>query len=293
VIAFVLEHDFAEDLSEYFLELTEAALRASIQGYLPGGRNYWMFTFATHFYNKGDVALAIKISEIIYNNQPKEISRMTNLARLYRSGGEARKAVTLFKQREISGDWDRRVWMEWALAESVTRNDLGSAMLNYYSLSDQCDLRRLTFHIAARGLYSLVKTLANLHKAYREPSFKGAETAAAILALKFTRDVATKVDMQKHISPKEGAVMELWEAEIAVAELRGAISVLHQIDASITKHSIPTDGLELSFNGLELLAKLASQPQDGSGPNHEESVGEIADQITKEESIDLDTDMHC
>jgi predicted MPP superfamily phosphohydrolase len=251
----VLEEEFGKDVGALYVDLGIAAIDAALAGhFIPPNLGVWRFKFSEHFLAQGWQELAFNIAHCVLDRDQTNSLLRTHVANLYRRANLPEQAIQVFRgsPNTIRGDL-RSYHYEWGVAEGECDHQADSALLEAYSLSDQCEARRVDNNRAKTSLAGLGVAFGALHEAYHNPDFRNARMAVAVLGLPLRLDSTTKGYFDRHAReaadqgahpPELDQAIPLLQAGIAAAELVG-------VDAKISE--LLPKAEKMTFKGLEEL----------------------------------------
>lgn len=254
----ILEQEYGEDVGQLFIQLGEAAITAFNNGDHVPQLSDWRFEVSGHFFKKGQQELAFNVAQAVLACEPANPLTRTHVANLYRKAKLPDQAVRVFRESPIQTQSERGLYHEWAVAEGEYGNHVANAMLESYSLSDQCPAALVDNDRAKKGLAGLGVAFGALYDAYNNPAFRDARMAVAILGLTLRLDAMSEGYFQKHAqeSVSQGAPQP--DLQQAFKLLRGGV-----IAAAVSSVvDIPTriaNADELTFDGLHQLVRHSSK----------------------------------
>lgn len=248
----VLEQDFGEDVGQLFVRLGEAALTAFNNNVFVLKLGQWRFGVSDHFFAKGHHEVAFRIARAVLACEPAQLQTRTHLANLHRRAKDPKQAIRIFREKPGQVQGGRGFYHEWGVAEGECGNQAESAMLESFSLSDQCPDNLVDNDQAKKGLASLGVTFGELYDAYAHSIFRDARMAISVIGQTLRLDTVTKGYFQKYA--RESAIQGSPQFDLTQAfQLLQAGTIAAVVGPIPTlSHLLPKPD-ELTFSGLEQL----------------------------------------
>ncbi|ABR91643.1 Hypothetical protein mma_0799 [Janthinobacterium sp. Marseille] len=171
----VLETNFNEDISQYFLDLAlSETRRAKFENVI--NLAFWQYEMAEQLFSSGKSRLAIDITKSLYEEDSSNFYLLTKLASFYRKEGNAAEAIKLFRNFD-QPPFHRGFYFEWGVSEGIQDHRLENAILASYALSDESENSSITVENAKMYLNGLSTCCDRLHISFADPIFTKAEAA--------------------------------------------------------------------------------------------------------------------
>lgn len=201
VISIAATHIMADtygiDLDEILIDLVIAAEKAARDGKFVDNHRSWRF-LSSNVFQKGNVALAIRIAQHLHDFAPQDIYLTTNLARLLREANDSERAVELFSKMPSQPN-TRIAFSEWGTCCSANNDYYESVVLIGIGLADQIEQKHVDNDTAKVALASLGLSLFHIYETYRDTKALKSSVAAGILGRKLRLDNKTARYFKDHI----------------------------------------------------------------------------------------------
>lgn len=251
-LVLVLEES-GEDIGGFYVALGAAAITAFVDGSFVPELGSWRFKYSDHFLNKGQMELAFQIAQAILEREPNHSPTCTHLANLYRRAKLPEQAVQIFWAVAASIEGDRAYYYEWGVAEGECGQHANGALLQAYSLSDQCHAGRVGNDQAKTSLAGLGVAFGILYNDYRDPAFRDGRMAVAVLGKTLHLDVTANGYFDRHSreATEQGAL--LIELDQTIPLLLASIAAAKRIGVNAQISEVLSKTGEMTFKGLEIL----------------------------------------
>ncbi len=207
---------FHIDVDTLYFDLVKSADKIRSRGEFVPNLVRWKFGIADHFSATRRKDLAIRIGELLLEQNPGNIPLRVHFSSLYREAHSSGQATKLFRNAQIdmrSSRGARGAMNEWGLSEFFTGNHALGAILMAYALSDQITPQPDN-NTAKISLNCLCLSFDKLFDKYNEVAFQKGYIAAARLGLTLYLDERTRTSFLKYINKNKEDVSVNEEADI-------------------------------------------------------------------------------
>ena len=108
----ILSEKFDVDSDNLYIELAQSALQAYQAGTYVPSLNDWDY-MSSHFFEKGDKTLGIKLAQAMQKIAPLNPYLIVNLSKLYRKAEQPEQSVRAFRLAPSNTKRDRAFYYEW------------------------------------------------------------------------------------------------------------------------------------------------------------------------------------
>ena len=254
----VLQEDFQQDIGMLYINLTSAAMTAARTVRTPFNLKHWRYDITNHFLatQRGD--LAFNLARTVLDLEPADAKSRTHLANLYRRAGMHEQATQIFREITTQIENDRYYYYEWGVAEGNCGRQTNSALLEVFSLTDQCPARRVDNDQAKSNLAGLGVAFKELFAAYHDPAFRAARMAVATMGLTLLLDPKTRRYLEIHLRESSSPDDRPPDIEQAILMLQAGIEAAEQIGVDSQIGAVLPKSTEMTFDGLKLLISHAA-----------------------------------
>lgn len=176
------------DTDDIFLTLVEAAIRlCRVNGEWLDGISNWEYSLAKHFLKHERSDLAEHIAKKILDMIPNDVHYTVNLAQIMREAGNVPGAIAVLSASPAPTN-NRVFWMEWGTASGLLKDEISSAWLRIFSVSDDASSETLSADHAKKALRGLAKAFAELYTQYGRHEFVDARAASTTMGLLVSKD---------------------------------------------------------------------------------------------------------
>ncbi len=250
----VLSDDFGEDLEMVFLQLADAAMRASQTNYIPD-LGFWRYRFPQYLFDTGRVGLSLQVARSILNAEPHNLKTLTKVASLYRDAGAPAEGVHLFRELPVNIAGDRAFYLEWAITEGTSGEQWASAVLLAYSIADQAPEKALSNDQAKQSLASLGIALGNLFIDFKDVRLLNGQAAVAVLGNQLRLDRTTASYFNTYLNNAKALGAEMPTSDKAFLLLDEAITATAKQDVPSIIISRLGDPARFTFVRLQTLIR--------------------------------------
>ncbi|NNB71530.1 hypothetical protein BFW91_13670 [Pseudomonas fluorescens] len=248
----VLEEELNEDIGALYVALGEAAISAFLSGSFVPQLGSWRFNFSDHFLSQGNDELALNIARRILSREPKNVLTRTHVAHLFRKTGVPEQAIRIFREVTTLVE-DRSFYYEWGVAEGEFGNHGENILLAAYAMSDQCSTRQIDNENATKCLSGLGVPLGALYDAYRDPIFRDARMAAAVLGLTMRPVNTCKGYLEIHARETAVQGASPSKLDLAIPLLQVGFAAAEKIGMAAPRNELVPAIERMTFEGLKKL----------------------------------------
>jgi len=255
------------DFDEVYAELVQGASDAFVSGTRPPNIEEWNF-LSSHIFEEGNQMLGIRLAEIMFKGEQKNMHLFVNLVQLLRKAEQTEQALKMFQQIsdqvEIDRTYDhvksdRAYYYEWGTCEGVVGNHAVDAWLAGVSLADETNRSRPDNIRAKNSLAGLAIAFNRLFEEYSDLLFIEACGAAAQLGLTLQLDPETRSKLYRAQNKSRAQGIQDVPLTIAFERMKkGIVAAWEEREEDLPEWV--KAGNELHFNGLtDLLTRNAKR----------------------------------
>jgi calcineurin-like phosphoesterase family protein len=203
---------YGYELGEIYTEACTIAEQAFGDGQFVPDLGDWRYRMPTHFFDKGEALLAVRIAKALSANSPLDPFLIVNCSKLYRRCSQPEFSLKLFAETSPRITKIRALYTEWGAAQMACDNDALSAVLIGISLSDQSAMSWPDRRDIELSLPILDACFNNL-----SDRFAGNDFASAVRAVTQLRELATN---SNYTGPPSDSLVDLVERGVHLAHER-------------------------------------------------------------------------
>ncbi len=256
----ILSDEFDIDPENLYVDLVESARRAFLRGNRGEERVFvpnisdWNY-LSSHFFNKGNQALGIRLAEAILSVEPDNPFLLVKLAQLYREAGQPEQSVNVFRSASNVTKRDRGFYFEWGTAEGNTGKHALSVWLSAFSLCDESSRQPPDNERARISLAGMSLAFAELYDKFNSIIFIQACGAAAQLGLSLYLDPKTQAWLQRSQQRSKKGGVENVSPQEAINRLKvGIVAAWKQREDDLPNWILAAESL--NFYGLTRVLKI-------------------------------------
>jgi predicted phosphodiesterase len=255
----ILSEKFDIDSSNLYFELIEEVNQAfNEKRYFIPRMGTWNY-LSSHFFNKGEKALGIRLAQLMHDISPQNAYFIVNLANLYRQAEQPQQGIKVFRSAPSKIlRYERPYFSEWGTVEGNYGNYAIGVCLTAFSLSDQASRRPPDNENARIALTGISLAFAELYGRYNRFVFAEACGAVVQLGLIVEKDPKMVPLFLRNQSCAKGAGVEDVPPNIALEHFQVGIRAAWEMrEEELCLPVAITSIDELTFNGLARLLQIS------------------------------------
>lgn len=246
------------DVENLYIDLAQAAQRIFVRGDFVPDIGKWKFDVTTHFFDKGNRPLGIRLAKGILETRPTDQYLIVKVSQLFRKLGQPESGIQNFltikpKITKVL----RGFYHEWGLAECHTNQNGKGIWLIAFSLSDEAAIRPPENEDGKLSLTALSRYFGELYEQFNDLTFMEACGAAVQLGFRLHLDAQARGLLRKDQERVRTAnVVEVTPQE-ALARLQAGVQMAwaHREDDLPEWIVAPS---KLHFQGLIRLLRITT-----------------------------------